>query len=85
VLPRPLALNGKPVRRQVEGDQLIAGAGWGIFVGILESERWRAGNLMPLASRVHAGEKAFRIPDDLEPVSGVEPLTCRLQDGCSAN
>jgi hypothetical protein len=22
---------------------------------------------------------------DLEPVSGFEPLTCRLQDGCSAN
>src|SRR5690242_9199831 len=22
---------------------------------------------------------------DLEPVSGIEPLTCRLQDGCSAN
>jgi hypothetical protein len=21
---------------------------------------------------------------DLEPVSGIEPLTCRLQDGCSA-
>jgi len=20
-----------------------------------------------------------------EPVSGIEPLTCRLQDGCSAN
>ena len=23
-------------------------------------------------------------PSDLEPVSGFEPLTCRLQDGCSA-
>jgi hypothetical protein len=22
---------------------------------------------------------------DCEPVSGIEPLTCRLQDGCSAN
>jgi hypothetical protein len=21
----------------------------------------------------------------MEPVSGIEPLTCRLQDGCSAN
>jgi hypothetical protein len=23
--------------------------------------------------------------DGCEPVSGIEPLTCRLQDGCSAN
>jgi hypothetical protein len=23
--------------------------------------------------------------DPVEPVSGFEPLTCRLQDGCSAN
>jgi hypothetical protein len=25
------------------------------------------------------------ICSELEPVSGIEPLTCRLQDGCSAN
>ena len=26
-----------------------------------------------------------RSTSSLEPVSGFEPLTCRLQDGCSAN
>jgi hypothetical protein len=25
------------------------------------------------------------LPDHMEPVTGVEPATCRLQDGCSAN
>jgi hypothetical protein len=28
---------------------------------------------------------AAKAIDVVEPVSGFEPLTCRLQDGCSAN
>jgi hypothetical protein len=41
----------------------------------------------PLAPRLAPGEER-RSPDrpsDLEPVSGFEPLTVRLQGGCSAN
>jgi hypothetical protein len=40
-----------------------------------------------LAARArHASERAFvQVMLAWEPVSGFEPLTCRLQDGCSAN
>ena len=39
----------------------------------------------PLLLRESAGEKGLHGYRDREPVSGIEPLTCRLQDGCSAN
>jgi hypothetical protein len=38
------------------------------------------------AQALHAPERAFaQVALTWEPVSGFEPLTCRLQDGRSAN
>jgi hypothetical protein len=37
----------------------------------------------PSRLRICAGE-GIQASGKAEPVSGVEPLTCRLQDGCSA-
>jgi hypothetical protein len=38
------------------------------------------------AQATRASEREFALVTLIcEPVSGIEPLTCRLQDGCSAN
>ena len=78
---------GWPVARPVIADQPRPGPPdtcCGFPVGIFESGRSAPDMPEPSRLRICAGERTSRHSGGVEPVSGVEPLTCRLQDGCSA-
>ena len=50
------------------------------FVGISVSRNLDSTMTFPLLLHESAGEKVCRHPGNVEPVSGFEPLTCRLQE-----
>jgi hypothetical protein len=81
----PPAHAGDHHQPQVQAQGGAAGAGLGDHLG---DASWRGSRNGPAAGE-EAGPDGLcqgcgNIPSDLEPVSGFEPLACRLQDGCSA-
>jgi hypothetical protein len=55
-----------------------------VFVGISVARSLGPAMTFP-SSCMNLQVRGLQVPGNVEPVSGFEPLTCRLQDGCSAD